>query len=331
MKFKRDHPVIVGVVSTLLAAAALLGVLLWQAGPGSSPHGAPAAHRSDSTITPAAHRAVVTSAEPFLQRIAYPAAHADPTQNYADLYLPTVSPAHPRLPLVVLVHGGAWARGVGAHSFDRLARDLTARGLAVYNVEYRRLGSGGGWPATFTDVAAALDDLPAVIRAHPQITLRNSVLAGHSAGAQLAVWSALRTAADPGLGLGPPRWRPSTVISVSGPLDMVFSATHGDSRVIRALGGPPSAVADRYRAVDPLELAADGDEASAPEIVAVHGTADRLVSAVNSERFVAEYLLHRGHGRLQLLPGATHTSMFEAHSAAYRSLIDLIAAEALRP
>jgi len=31
---------------------------------------------------------------------------------------------------------------------------LTKEGLAVWNMEYRRLGNGGGWPVTFEDVAA---------------------------------------------------------------------------------------------------------------------------------------------------------------------------------
>ena len=47
-----------------------------------------------------------------------------------------------------------------------LAGDLARAGWAVWNIEYRRLGrtrlgrpGGGGWPATFEDVAAAVDRL----------------------------------------------------------------------------------------------------------------------------------------------------------------------------
>ena len=43
-----------------------------------------------------------------------------------------------------------------------ICRDLVRRGWAAWNIEYRRLGGGqgGGWPATFDDVAAAIDALP---------------------------------------------------------------------------------------------------------------------------------------------------------------------------
>ncbi len=44
-----------------------------------------------------------------------------------------------------------------------LALDLARRGIAAWNVEYRRVGQeGGGWPGTFEDVAAALDRLAEV-------------------------------------------------------------------------------------------------------------------------------------------------------------------------
>ncbi|EGD54990.1 alpha/beta hydrolase family protein [Gordonia neofelifaecis] len=324
MNFKRDHPVATGIISTVLVALALVVVLLWEAA-GKSSDSTPAQQRSHTAvITPAAQRGGSAGTAPIVQRILYPAAHADPSQNYGDLYLPAGASGRSTVPLVVLVHGGSWAGAVGAHSFDHLARNLTARGLAVYNVEYRRIGTGGGWPTTFTDVGSALDDLPEVARRHPQISLSRSVLVGHSAGAQLAAWAGLRTAAAPGPGLGVPRWHPATVISVSGPLDMIFAATHGDTRVVRVLGGSPAQVPARYRAVDPVELLAGRDAAPAPKIIAVHGAADHFVSAVNSERFIAEYLIRGGRGDLRLLPGQTHTSMFETRSAAYRSLVALI-------
>ena len=38
------------------------------------------------------------------------------------------------------------------------------RGWAVWNIEYRRVGNGGGWPDTFADVAAAIDRWPSWTR-----------------------------------------------------------------------------------------------------------------------------------------------------------------------
>ena len=66
---------------------------------------------------------------------------ADPRQNWMDLYLP---PRAGKVPLVVLIHGGGWQAKIGAGTFATFARRLAQRGLAVVNVEYRRLGNGGG-------------------------------------------------------------------------------------------------------------------------------------------------------------------------------------------
>lgn len=47
-----------------------------------------------------------------------------------------------------------------------LSADLTARGWAVWNLEYRPVGAGGGWPATFRDVATGVDLLDLLAERH---------------------------------------------------------------------------------------------------------------------------------------------------------------------
>jgi len=66
-------------------------------------------------------------------------------------------------PVAVLIHGGFWKDQYGLDLMEPLAEDLAARGWAAWNIEYRRLGNGGGVPATLDDVSAAIDllaDLP---------------------------------------------------------------------------------------------------------------------------------------------------------------------------
>ena len=60
---------------------------------------------------------------------------------------------------MVLIHGGSWQKRYGKIVMRGLAGDLVRRGWVVWNIEYRRLGDGGGWPTTFEDVAAAIDHL----------------------------------------------------------------------------------------------------------------------------------------------------------------------------
>jgi acetyl esterase/lipase len=68
----------------------------------------------------------------------------DPSQ-YGDLRLP----AGPRRPgTVVLLHGGWCAPKYGADNLDPAASDLAERGRVTWNIEYRRLGLGGGYPST---------------------------------------------------------------------------------------------------------------------------------------------------------------------------------------
>ena len=110
----------------------------------------------------------------------------------ADLRLPAGPGPHP---VMVLIHGGSWHERYGRIVMRGLVGDLVRRGWAAWNVEYRRLGGGGGWPATFVDVAAAIDHLAALER-HPELGQaldldRVSVL-GHSAGGHLALWVAGR-------------------------------------------------------------------------------------------------------------------------------------------
>ncbi|GAA3167930.1 alpha/beta hydrolase [Nonomuraea roseoviolacea] len=110
----------------------------------------------------------------------------------ADVTLPVRATG--AVPLVMLLHGGFWRAAHDRLHVGVVADALAYEGYAVANVEYRRVGIGGGWPATFTDVAQAADTLPDMIaRSSPgRVDLDRIVYLGHSAGGQLAVWAALR-------------------------------------------------------------------------------------------------------------------------------------------
>src|SRR5699024_11499676 len=100
---------------------------------------------------------------------------------------------------------------------DPYARDLVDRGMAVYNIEYRRVGSGGGWPTTFRDVASALDHVVELSGQHPEFTIDDELVVGHSAGAQLAMWAGTRHALDEDEVGNNPKFRPTRVVSLAGP------------------------------------------------------------------------------------------------------------------
>ncbi|MEU5524274.1 alpha/beta hydrolase [Streptomyces sp. NPDC047860] len=137
--------------------------------------------------------------------LSHPPAEPDATVTYGDdpdqlidLYAPRG--ADGPAPVVVVLHGGAWRAPYDRRHISPFAAFLAGRGFAVASVEYRRgAGESGGsavagrWPDTFDDVAAAMDALPALIRAQlPGADPRRVVLTGHSAGGHLALWAAAR-------------------------------------------------------------------------------------------------------------------------------------------
>lgn len=112
--------------------------------------------------------------------------------------------------LVVVVHGGFWKAQYGAEEYGApLAVDLATRGWTAANVEYRRVGNGGGFPETLDDVHAAIG----AVAEHATGTV---VTLGHSAGGHLATWAAARGRFDRWSG-GP---TVTHVVSQAGVLDL---------------------------------------------------------------------------------------------------------------
>lgn len=118
-------------------------------------------------------------------------AFGDDRNQVGELHLPS-GPGP--FPVAVLLHGGYWRTQYGKLTCRPIARRLTSRGFAVWNLEYRRVGpgrrGGGGWPATFLDVAAGLDLLAEL---DAPLDLAAVTVLGHSAGGQLALWAARRS------------------------------------------------------------------------------------------------------------------------------------------
>jgi acetyl esterase/lipase len=187
--------------------------------------------------------------------------------QFGELYLP---PGDRRAGTVVVIHGGFWRARYDCSLGRPLAADLAARGYVTWNLEYRRVGTGGGWPHTLDDVSAGIDRLAGL-----DVDTTRVVAIGHSAGGQLAVWAAARAAA-----LVPV----TGVVAQAGLLDLVTAATTGvgHTAVLDLLGGPPDEVADRYAAADPL------CQVPVPaRVVCLHSAADDEVPIAQSRAYVA--------------------------------------------
>ncbi|CAA9500890.1 MAG: hypothetical protein AVDCRST_MAG53-1954 [uncultured Solirubrobacteraceae bacterium] len=213
-----------------------------------------------------------------LAALSRPAHHAyadDHPAQVADLHVPR---GDGPFPVAVMLHGGYWHAAYGKLTTRPLAADLARRGLATWNVEYRRLGrnQGGGWPATFDDVATAIDHLG--LLSDPRLDLSRVTVVGHSAGGQLAFWAAGRG----GLPSGAPGAAPSVVVRDVVALAPVTDLA-GAGRVVHALlGGSPQQVPERFAQADPKHRLPLG-----VPMLLVHALDDATVSVRQSRSYVA--------------------------------------------
>lgn len=159
-------------------------------------------------------------------------------------------------PVAMLVHGGCWVARLGSVSNLRpLAVWLAGHGVATWNVDYRELGSGGGWPGTFADWAAAQAHLKDLAKRYPLDLSRLTVI-GHSAGVSAGAWLAAGQVADGPIGVAdlmPVR----SIVALDGPLSLrpfigADAKICGRSVIQPLFGGSPEAVPARYAAIDPL-------------------------------------------------------------------------------
>jgi acetyl esterase/lipase len=200
------------------------------------------------------------------------AAYGDHPDQIVDFYAPRNGAT--AAPLVVVLHGGAWRAPYDRQYLTPFCDFLARRGFAVANVEYRR-GSGtavphqgaegpvaGRWPETFDDVATALDAMPALAAEHlPSADPRRTVVTGHSAGGQLALWAGARHVLPEGA-----PWRtPNSaalrgVVAIAPLAGFVLAEELGvcDGACVQFLGGMRELFDERRPYADPVELLPTG-------------------------------------------------------------------------
>ncbi|WP_435742331.1 alpha/beta hydrolase family protein [Nocardioides sp. SYSU DS0663] len=240
---------------------------------------------------------------PAPRRIEY----GDHPAQFGVLHLPAGEPRG----VVVVVHGGFWRAQYDLSLGTPLAEDLAARGWAAWNIEYRRVGGGGGTPETFDDVAAAVDALAGL-----DLDLSSVVTLGHSAGGHLGAWAASRTRH--------PRWSGGVevtgVISQAGVLDLRRALDDG-------VGG--SAVADLLGAagvpepVVPAELDPAQQVPLDVPVWCVHGRSDDIVPIDQSEGYVAAATAAGAEAELVAVAG-DHFVVIDLDSAAWTAVVEVL-------
>ena len=202
----------------------------------------------------------------------------------------------------MVIHGGFWKAAYDLSLGRPLATALVEQGWAAWNLEYRRVGNGGGRPQTFDDIAAGIDKL-----ADLSLDLTTVVTLGHSAGGHLAVWAAGREAAV----------RVTAAISQAGVLDLVGASELGlGDGAVRALLGHPATTADR--AYDPLQQV----PLDVP-VFCVHGTDDAIVPPVQSETYVGAAVGAGAEAELVEVDG-DHFVVIDPASQAWQAQLEIL-------
>lgn len=256
-------------------------------------------------------------------------AYGGAPSQYAELFVP--AGAGP-FPVAVLVHGGCWTSQFGGIAQLRnMAGALAARGIAVWNVEYRRVDEpGGGYPGTYQDMNAALD-LLAAQAARYRLDLGRIVAVGHSAGGQLVQWIAGRgriAAASP---LYQPRPLPvREIVSLGGLADLrheraLIKASCGRDTAELA-GLPDAARPDVYADTNAAELMPNGSHT-----VLVNGALDTISPPRAARDYAARARAAGDAAEVLILPGASHYDEVAAGSPSWPLVLGAIEAALRQP
>lgn len=229
----------------------------------------------------------------------------------ADLHLPGTT----RPPVVCLLHGGFWRMPYGRDQMTAVASDLAERGLAVWNLEYARLGgSAKAWPATMDDVAAGIDHLAQLADDGVDLDLDRVTVIGHSAGGHLALWVAGRHRSGRA---DAPRVRIAAAVGLAPIADLALAYTSrvGGDVVAQLLGGTPSEHPGRLRASSPVEMVPLGVKQ-----LILHGTDDAIVPIDLSRRYSRAASAAGDKVDFIELPGSGHMEFLDPSSQAHKIL-----------
>jgi len=255
------------------------------------------------------------------QRVHY----GDAPSQFADLWLPSGDGPHP---VVVMIHGGCWRADLpGIDLMALAADDLRQHGVAVWSIEYRRIGEpGGGYPGSFQDVGSAFDWLRKIAKAD-RLDLKNVIAVGHSAGGQLAMWAAARRK----LVRSSPLYRDNplpvkAVVSLAGILDLSLYRAQGPSicggpRVIDLLVGDASRSPwDMFSDTSPAEML----PIHVPQAI-VSGTLDPIVPAAFGHAYAVKAIAAGDAVQEITIADAAHFELIDPQSGAFEKIRAVIA------
>lgn len=235
-----------------LLAAATLATVLSACAPATPVATAPPAPDTRFAVTDTKDYDPITvnalPADPPTLKVAYGTASQ---RQYGELRMPK---GKGPFPVAVIYHGGCWAGMGGTANVAALASFLTANGVATWTPSYRELGSGGGWPNTFSDWAQGLGYVRTLAQTYP-LDLKHLTVMGHSAGVTPVMWLPTGDKGDAVVKADLPPVR--AAVAIDGPMRIadlvgIDQMVCGQPVIATMMGGAPDKVPARYAMLDPL-------------------------------------------------------------------------------
>jgi acetyl esterase/lipase len=246
--------------------------------------------------------------------------------QFGDLWMPASIKPGAKVPVVVFFHGGWWLSEFDLAYAGFLCDALRKDGIAVWSVEYRRVGNaGGGWPGTFQDCAAGFEFVRGLAAQYP-LDLNRVVVSGHSAGGHLAFWVAGRQHVPVGSPIYLPRpgLAIKAAVSLAGAVDLRLCCdlatgdfAHCKGYVEGLMGGLPKEFPERYAAGNPGDLLPLG----VPQWL-LQGTEDQQIPPDLPRRWAGNAKsAHDAAVSVEMLPGAGHFDVVDPESAVWGQVV----------
>ncbi|SNY41662.1 alpha/beta hydrolase fold [Arsukibacterium tuosuense] len=239
--------------------------------------------------------------------------YGESTLQYGRLYLPQTAhiqtTSQTKAPLVVFIHGGCWLNAYDISHSRAFSQAVAAQGFAVWSLEYRRIGDeGGGWPGSLHDVLQGLSFVKNGLNGFV-VDNTNIVIAGHSAGGQLALLAGGHSYVQPQATALP---AVKAVVGLAAITDM-FAYASGDNSCQRAtnqfMGGSPTEQPARYQQANPQQ------QRLHPATLLLHGSEDSIVPLTQASASGLSF---------KTITNAGHFDWIHPHTLAYKQFIETL-------
>jgi 3-dehydroquinate dehydratase type II len=225
--------------------------------------------------------------------------------NVGDLRMPRSEGPHP---VAVMIHGGLWRNTAARDLLDPAAVDLTRRGWATWNIEFARVGSGGGFRSTTADISLAIGSLADFADGH-DLDLGRVVVIGHGSGGHLALLAAIATSEVPIAAVA--------ALAPIGDLAAAHQAGIGDGAVEAFMRRTPDQSPERHIAASPIMNLPIG-----VPLLIVHGDEDAHIPASNSRSFAGRAADEGDTVVYHELEGVGHEALIDPTMPAWEKVVD---------